>query len=197
MLGSFCRLIGVGFEVHFQSACTVRELLCGQLGIDPDYLRDRVQTIFLNSKAVDDPSRAVVAAGSTVALSAAMPGLAGAMLRKGSRYAPLRSPISEPSKHAESPVEQAGDATVKLFNMLQDELGPGLLQRGIRVSGEALRDFLRRRKGSLISAIVSAELDGKPLPVPALLEMDWRGQEVRLRVALATGGLSAACQSRS
>jgi hypothetical protein len=174
--------------VHLRSACSVRELLCGQLGIDPDYLRDRVQTIFLNSKAVDDPSRATVVAGSTVALSAAMPGLAGAMLRKGSRYSPLRSLISHHGEYAESPAGQEGDATVRLFNMLQDELGPGLLQRGIRVSGEALRDLLRRRQGSLMSAILSAEMDGNPLPVPALLDVDWKGRQVRLQATSATDG---------
>jgi hypothetical protein len=47
VLDSSCLLTGSGFKVCFPSACKIRELLCGQLGIDAGYLRARIQTIFL------------------------------------------------------------------------------------------------------------------------------------------------------
>jgi len=177
-------LTGGGFTFHIRSACTIRELLCAQLGIEPDYLQDRIQTIFLNSKAVDDPETAIVTAGSTLALSAAMPGLAGATLRKGGYYSAMRSSISHDNVNVESPAERAGDVTIKLFNLLQQELGPLLFERGIRFSGEAFADLLRRREATLRSAILTAEMDGEILPISALFDTDWTNREVCLRVTV-------------
>jgi hypothetical protein len=61
---------------------TVREVLCGHLGVDPNFLERHIQTIFHDGKAVDDLDSEAVKDGSTLALSAAMPGLAGAILRR-------------------------------------------------------------------------------------------------------------------
>ena len=63
-----------------------------QLGISESYLNERVQTIFLNGRAVDDLFGEVVGNNSTIALSAAMPGLAGAVFRKGGMLSSLRNP---------------------------------------------------------------------------------------------------------
>jgi hypothetical protein len=183
VLDSFCSLTGSGFKVYIPSGCSIRELLCGQLGIDAGYLRDRIQTIFLNSKAVDNPDTAIVKAGSTLALSAAMPGLAGATLRKGGCYAPMRSPISHDNRNVGMSLQKPGDVTIKLFNLLQQELGPRLLQRGIRISGEPLAGLLHRRGKSLHSAIVVAELDGEPLELSTLFDTDWTNEEVCLCIA--------------
>jgi len=56
---------------------SVKKVLCEQWGISPEYLDKRVKTIFLNGNAVDDIDKAILQDGSTLALSAAMPGLAG------------------------------------------------------------------------------------------------------------------------
>ena len=41
---------GTGFQGKCPNRCSVKELLCDQLGIDEDYLEKRIQTIFLNAK---------------------------------------------------------------------------------------------------------------------------------------------------
>jgi hypothetical protein len=184
VFNSFCLLTGGGFHVCIPSACTIRDLLCRELNVEEDYLRERIQTILLNSKVVDDPDTAVVTAGSQLALSAAMPGLVGATLRKGGYYAPMRSSISLDNSNNRDWAEGEGSVTVKLFNLLQQELGTVLLQRGIRISGERLAGLFRRRKETLRSAIVTVEVDGERLSVSAFLEMDWTNRNLLLRVEL-------------
>jgi hypothetical protein len=181
-LRSFCLLTGSGFKVEIHAACTLRELLCGQLGVEPAYLDARVQTIFLNFKAVDAPTTAMVTAGSTIGLSGAMPGIAGAMLRKGSRLSSMRSPISHVTRNIEPPTRQAGDVTVRLFNVLQEELGASLLEQGIRIAGEALVDLLRRQTNTVHSVVQKAEMAGETVPISALHATDWTGREVHLQV---------------
>lgn len=88
LLARLCLLTGGGFQVDLPVACSVRELLCGQLGVAPEYLEGRIQTIFLNSRPVDDPATATVTPGATLALSGPMPGLAGAICRKGGATTP-------------------------------------------------------------------------------------------------------------
>ena len=92
--GRFFPLLQQGFTVRARTGCSIRELLCGQFGIDPDYLKQRITTIFLNGKAIDDPESSRVADGATLALSAAMPGLVGATMRRGGYYAAMRGAIA-------------------------------------------------------------------------------------------------------
>ena len=77
---------------------------------------------------------------STLALSAAMPGLVGATLRRGCLrlFAPgdyfFGRWRDDPSKE--------GRIILKLFNLLVPELGPHLLAKGIWLIGEDLTCFL-------------------------------------------------------
>ena len=168
-------------RIRARLGCTVRELLTGQLGIDSAYLDERIQTILLNGQVVDDPGAAWVPAGATLALSAAMPGIAGAMLRKNSRYAPMRSQLSH-SRPAGDSAAVEGDIVLKLFNLLQPELGPRFLRRGIQIPGRALCDLLRRRPEDFRRGILTAELSGEPLAPDVVVDTDWTNRELLLIV---------------
>ena len=184
LLDNFCLLTGAGFTLRARTGCSVRDLLCGQLQIEPDYLESRIQIIFLNGKAVDDVDTAIVPVGATIGLSAAMPGLAGAMLQKGSRYAPMRIQLlDEGGDHATSTTGES-DVVVKLFNMLQRELGPEFLRRGVRIPGRTFTDLMARRPSSVCSDIITAEVDGEPIDPQVLLDTDWSGHEMLLAVRL-------------
>jgi hypothetical protein len=136
----FLPLLSQGFRVACATGDTLEAVLGRELGITPDYLQERVQTAFFNGRPIDDLHSATVSDGATIALSAAMPGLAGAVLRRGGVYAPMRG------QSAETPAAAGGqqEITVKLFNMVARELGPGILEQGIRLSAAALRDFIER-----------------------------------------------------
>jgi len=182
LLQCFCLLGGSGFTIRARTPCSVAELLCGQLGVAADYLAGRVQTIFLDGSVVDDPATATVAAGSTIALSAALPGVAGAVLRKDSSYAAMRRTISHANRVALPAAARQGRIVVKLFNMVQGELGPAMLGRGVQVSGKALCDLFRGRSETFRSGILKARIDDRSVPLHVPLETDWTDQDIFLQV---------------
>jgi hypothetical protein len=161
-ISRFLPLLGQGFTVKRPAGASVEDFLCRACGIAPDYLRDRVQTVFLNGKAIDDLAAAVVSDGSTIALSAAMPGLAGAVLRKGGAYAAMHRQISRSSpgeSHARGPVS----VSIKLFNLVARELGPGFLEQGVLIDGADLQDYFRRQDRGFGKIGRAADIDGRPV----------------------------------
>ena len=67
----FHPLMQEGFMVRAEIGCTIKTLLCDQFGVSPEYLEERVQTVFLNGKPVDDLDGTRIPDGATLALSAA------------------------------------------------------------------------------------------------------------------------------
>jgi hypothetical protein len=174
-LSCFFPLLQQGFNVRVQVGCGIRELLCNQFGIDTDYLKQRITTIFLNSKPVDDTELSRVADGATLALSAAMPGLVGATMRRGGFYAAMRGGIThhESSAGAE---EKYGEIRIKLFNLLMAELGPGFLRQGIIVPTPALVNFLAAQAPDFWEGWSEILLNGKPVAAGVLKTGAWIAQ---------------------
>lgn len=126
----FTGLLQRGVVLPAATGCSLWTFLVDQIGIAPEYVKERITTIFLDGDVVDSLERSVVRDGSVLALSAAMPGLAGATLRRGGFYAAMRSTITHKPESA-SGAAAAGAVRVKLFNLLIPELGPALLARGV------------------------------------------------------------------
>ena len=183
-LSGFIKLIERGFRLKVQTGQSIRNLFCGQFGISGDYFDNRIQTIFLDGKAVDSPDAAWVENGSRLALSAAMPGLVGATFRKGGRYASFRGTISY-SRSKKSKSGGEGEITLKLFNMIAKELGPVFLQKGIIIEGKRLQDFVLRNSQDLKNNCNSINLNDEKIDVAGLLKMDWKNTEVFLQVTPA------------
>jgi hypothetical protein len=135
---------GVSWLVQRGVACraltpvSVQQFLTEQLAWPAVYVRDRIETILVDGRVVDDPAAAIVHDGSTLTLSAAMPGLVGATLRKGGFYAAMRAEISWNAERGPDlpPTPRDGLVRVKLFNLILREKGMGLFERGV-VVGEA------------------------------------------------------------
>jgi hypothetical protein len=137
----FSGLLQRGVFCQLATRCSVQDFLTGQLGIDPDYVRDRIATVFVDGSVVDDLQTATLRPGSTLTLSAAMPGLVGATLRKGGFYSAMRSEISwKADDDARQRLDGPPDTIrLKLFNTVLREIGPALLRRGVLVDrGEAM-----------------------------------------------------------
>jgi hypothetical protein len=179
-LSAFQDLLQRGVSVKALIGSTVQSFLCKGLGMDPKYVEERIQTVFLNGKAVDDPSSAVITDQATIALSAAMPGLLGATLRKGSYYSRMRSEISYT---AEGEIRlHEGWVLLKLFNLLPREIGPLVLQKGVRVKGRDIQDFLRKRPSFFWQGCTDVRLNGKKLAPQGLVEISWPEEDIFLRV---------------
>jgi hypothetical protein len=184
-LPPFFSLLEKGVVLSAVTGCTLREFLCGQLGLSQAYLDQRIQTLFLDARPVDDVDAAVVQDGCTLALSAAMPGLLGATMRKGGRYAAFRRDISQQSDEKRA-VEKSGRVTVKMFNMVARELGGRILEKGVEIHGRDLQQIAERIHAVSSGAVVEARLDGQKTAVDADLFPSLASQRLRLFVK-ATG----------
>jgi hypothetical protein len=181
LIPRFLKLIEPGFRLKVKTGYSIKELFCGQFGISDDYFDNRIQTVFLDGKAVDRTDAAWVENGSRLALSAAMPGLVGATFRKGGRCASFRGTISY-SKSKESVARDEGEITLKLFNMIAKELGPAFLQQGIIIEGERFRDFARRNPEDLKAGCHSIHLNDEKADIAGLLKRNWENTNILLQV---------------
>jgi hypothetical protein len=180
----FLPMLGEGIFIGGPGGRSVDAFLLETAGIPPTYLKERVQTVFLDGRPLDDFAAARVTDGATLALSAAMPGLAGAVLRRGGFYAPMRRQISHEARPADG---APGDVlvTLKLFNMIARELGPALLEKGVLVPGDRLQDALRRQGRWAWEGCLSARAGGRDA-TPAEIVAGLAGRRwVRLSVRSA------------
>ena len=145
--GAALGLLQAGFAMPAREGMSAREFMREILAFPDSYIEGVVSTVFLDDSPVDDIDAARLAEGSRIALSAAMPGLVGAVMRRNSPYAALRESISYKkdgavaSSAAEGPPEiRVG---LKLFNSVMTDRGPELLARGIYLQGEAAEEALR------------------------------------------------------
>ena len=149
----------------------VLAFLLGHLGL-PENAVERVQTVFLNGSAVDDLENTLVTPDSQLSLSAAMPGVLGATLRRGGYYARLREGITQ----GEQDTPQAADAfalRMRLFNLTGRELAPYLLNHGILLERQALLNFLDREPRAFWDACHDGQLDEKPIATDGYRPEDW------------------------
>ena len=139
----FTTVLQSGIEVKTTCGVALGRFLSNFPGFTADYLADTVQTIFLNGTAVDDLTTPLTGDHPTLALSAAMPGLAGAIFRKNSFHAALRTDTrtiqSEPTVKGDLTV------TVKLFNSIAKERGEELLNQGVCLQAATLSVFFASR----------------------------------------------------
>jgi hypothetical protein len=145
-LNFFFPLLQKGVMVPATVGCSLKNLLCDQFAIPSDYVTDRITTIFIDNRPVDDLDRTIIQEGSRVTLSAAMPGLVGATMRRGGFYAALRQGISH-LEHNVSTAGECGTVRLKLFNLLLAELGPLILARGLILEAVELADLLKSIPG--------------------------------------------------
>jgi hypothetical protein len=180
VMQAFRDLLQKGVLVRAPIGSTIQSFLCETLGLDPQYVERTIQTVFLNGKAVDDPASAVITDHATIALSAAMPGLLGATLRKGSYYAKMRGEISHVDRGA-VPLHE-GRVLLKLFNVLTGDIGPLILEKGVWVNGKNLKEFFEKRLPVFQGGCRQAVLHGTNVDVEQLAERDWPDEEVFVRV---------------
>ena len=160
--------------------CSIRSFLHDQLGFSGEYVGKRIQTFFLNGKAVDDIDSALIHDGSILALSAALPGLLGATLRRGSYYAGMRSTISYREENR-SEASHQGLVGIKVFNLLIPEMGPFLLKRGVWIDRKDFQAFVEGLPSQFWSGSIEIRLDGEKLGQSELIHAVW-SEKVLVRI---------------
>jgi hypothetical protein len=171
-------LLQAGFLLESRPGPSAREFMREALGLEDGYIERTVSTVFIDYAPVDDIDAARLKEGSLIALSAAMPGLVGAVMRRKSPYASFREAISYSRREAEGPAPSTAGAVgpilvrVKLFNSVMRDRGPAILAKGVLVEEEAAAALLAGRPEALGGAVAAAE--GTAL--------------IRLRVRARSGG---------
>jgi len=166
--------------------CSLEDLLCGQFQLDATYVDRRITTIFLDGKPVDAVGSARIREGSVLALSAAMPGLAGAILRRGGALAILRGNLPRAEGDDREAPGRDGVITLKLFNLLGPELAPGFLRRGVLLPAAGVENLLDGRPPEFWDGCREILLDGMRVDAASLADGSWAfpGDPVSLSVAL-------------
>jgi hypothetical protein len=140
LVSRFFLLLQQGVMVRSRTGCSVEAFLREEIKATSETI-EKIQSIMLDGKPVDDIGQAVVHNGSTLALSAAMPGLVGATLRRGGKYSSFRGTITyRESGQACQPGE--GWVRIKIFNLLMAELGIGLLRNGVLLNTSDFLGFM-------------------------------------------------------
>jgi hypothetical protein len=145
---SLMRLL-LGFGIFFEapSGISVSRFLEQALGADAGYIENRVQTLFMDGHAVDNPESRHIQNSCTLAVSAAMPGVFGAAFRKQGAYSGLRL---NSGKNREEEKDAAASGTpvgvkVKCFNQVAADLGDELLARGVSMDIKDVQQFWNRQ----------------------------------------------------
>jgi hypothetical protein len=181
-LGFFIPVLGAGVGIRTPLGISLHAFLCDRLGIAPEYVHERIQTIFVNGRAVDQPEQVLIGRDAVIALSAAMPGLAGAVLRRGGHFAAMRREISQEGSASGSSGEQ-GPVTLKLFNLVAREMGARVLEHGVWLSAERFASLWREMGTQMI---LPAEIycNGHLLNQDAAPGWSPQGEYVQLKVVL-------------
>lgn len=149
-------------------------------GFSSQYIADRIETIFQNGLPVDDIETGIEGPAPVIAISGAMPGLAGAIFRKNSFHAALRTSDSNPL-----PGESEGTENVfiklKLFNVIASEKGSGILSSGCFMKSDSVFKFMNYRP-QLFSELISLRCNNESLVLDDLKNLLHKSETVYLRI---------------
>ena len=171
LVSHFFLLLQQGVTIRSRIGCSVAAFLREEIGADSETI-EKIQSVILDGSPVDDLESALIKDGSVLALSAAMPGLVGATLRRGGTYSSFRNAITYHETQKEC-VKGEGLVQIKVFNLLMAELGPGLLQRGVVIRAEDFIRFATGQSQDFWQGCRRITLDGKPLAAGELPDTAW------------------------
>jgi hypothetical protein len=162
----FTSMLQAGIKIPTARGNSIGVFLEALPGFTADYITDAIQTIFLNGTATDDLETPLDGNNPVLAISAAMPGLAGAIFRKNSFHAALRTTKTAPVITSE---QSQVTVTLKLFNSIARDRGTELLHEGVVLDAESISQFLTTRD-TLPALIQNITLGDTTIPTDELFQ---------------------------
>jgi hypothetical protein len=163
----FTSLLQAGIIVPAGRGISIGAFLEALPGFTADYITEQVQTIFLNGTATDDMETPLEGDAPVLAISAAMPGLAGAIFRKNSLHAALRT--VKKTSESNSKTDEIS-VTLKLFNAIARDRGMQLLQNGVKMKAANVSAFLANR-APLMELLLEVEVNGQQTSSASLAQL--------------------------
>lgn len=181
----FATVLQAGVAIPAPAGETLGAFLDRLPDFSRDYIVGEIQTIFLNGTAIDDLQTPLAGDNPVLALSAAMPGLAGAIFRKNSFHAALRTTLAEKqTAHSE---RETVIVTLKLFNSIARDRGPALLAEGVAIDAGHLLNFFKTSP-TLLSHLRHVDMSGQVRDRQELTGLLEQNSPVRLVVREARHG---------
>ncbi len=159
-LQAFYPLLREGVYVMVHTGAPIQDVLCRDLEIPEQVIRQEIQTLFLDGHPVDDLLKTCCTEGSVLSLSAAMPGVFGASMRAKGDYAGMRSSISLRKGDGGSSGSRTGFILLRLFNLTAPRIGPGLLSKGVYAETGRLACFFDGLSEKERSRLNSLRIEG-------------------------------------
>lgn len=176
----YTTLLQAGIIVERQSTCSFREFFASLPGFSAEYILNRIETIFQDGLPVDDIEATLQGSSPVIAISGAMPGLAGAIFRKNSFHAALRTSDSS-SLNGVLPGAEKVRVKLKLFNVIASEKGGTLLNDGCVMESDSVLKFINYRR-HLFSDQLVLRCDEKTTGLDALAAVLHKSETVYLRI---------------
>ncbi len=180
----FTTVLQSGIELKSSTGIAMGRFLNELPGFTADYVGDVVQTIFLNGTAIDDLTTPLDGDNPTLALSAAMPGLAGAIFRKNSFHSALRTDTKKTNSVGKQNRELT--ITLKLFNSIARERGIELLTKGVCMKAKPVFIFFKNR-GALLQKISTIEFEQKIIDTTTFLNRLSQSEKINIRIVESYG----------
>jgi hypothetical protein len=168
-LSRFTTLLQSGIYVDLEQGTSIGELLFDLPGFSEEYVKESVQTIFLNGLPADNLQQQLFGKEAVIAISAAMPGLAGAIFRKDGVHASLRTTTAT-ELSSQDALETPITIRLKLFNMIAMDRGEELLRNTCILSAKSFRAFLSYRP-PLCTTIQESTLNGEIVNTKTLQDL--------------------------
>ncbi|MFW6428627.1 MAG: hypothetical protein ACOCY3_01920 [Desulfosalsimonas sp.] len=162
-------LVSRGIKLEAAAGMPVKKFLKQVLPASDDFLENRIQTIFMDGRAVDDTEQTQINASCTIALSAAMPGVFGAAFRKKGIYSGMRAGYTQnPNTDKKNFKEKTVPVTLKCFNQVAEDLGDALLGRGVNMDIKEFEKFWGLQQEVLEKNCVQVEINGSRVSASAV-----------------------------
>lgn len=187
-------LLREGVTVRLTPGRTLRQSMTEDLGIAPDCVEQRVQTVFLDGSPVDDIDADSAEPGCTLALAGALPGVAGIAMRRNSPVGAFRQGITHCLGHQEPapPASGSFEVTLKLFNSVALECLGTVLGRGVAVRAARLLELLEDAEVLAGATFALGTPPGPASPVDrAALLAALRGLPGLIRLVVLPAGVCA------
>lgn len=172
-------MLQAGIEITAESGTSIGVFLEQLPGFSEEYIIEQVQTIFLNGTATDDLETPLTGSRPVLAISAAMPGLAGAIFRKNSLHSALRT-TKESSSHSDFGKQEV-TVCLKLFNAIARDRGEEMLRCGVLMASNAVRQFFTTRS-SLLQHISNITINSQSASEPELLSLLEQSENLNIQV---------------
>lgn len=170
--GLFMPVLQDGFYILSQEGRSIYSFLIEDCGISSEYISLKIKTVMIDGGPVDDIFNAKIGDGGVCALSGAMPGIVGAMMRIGSPYAAMRESITvKPGGKSQS--GRKINIRLKLFNTILSDLGITFLKCGILIEKRRINELFKKHEDEIYTGCMEILYKGLPVKEESLFIRAW------------------------